>query len=266
MIVYKITNIVTGKVYIGVTKRTLKARWSDHKECIHTKNYKLYYSMRKHGIENFVIEEIAKAETVEELFNLERKFIIEYDSFNKGYNATIGGDGPTGHVWTKESREKMRIAQTGEKRSPESIAKFSKTMTGRKGRPNSSETRAKISASNKGKKPPPLTEDGKRRISEANSGEKNGMYGQTHSEKSKLLIAEANTKSGDEHLISMIEFIQNAINYGCTRQYQIITYFNENGILTRFGKKWNASSVNYLLGRMLTLPQTRDIAKIFRKE
>lgn len=50
--------------------------------------------MRKYGIENFTIEEIDKADSFEELGQLERKYIREYDSQNpeKGYNITAGGE------------------------------------------------------------------------------------------------------------------------------------------------------------------------------
>ena len=60
MIIYKITNKINNKVYIGLTTRTLKYRWSTHiTESKNLNNQKhLYRAMRKYGIENFTIEEI----------------------------------------------------------------------------------------------------------------------------------------------------------------------------------------------------------------
>ena len=62
MIVYKITNLINGKVYIGQTVRSLEERYRGHIQRAN-KGYmgKLYPAMRKYGIDNFkpeVIEEI----------------------------------------------------------------------------------------------------------------------------------------------------------------------------------------------------------------
>lgn len=58
MIIYKITNLVNKKVYIGLTTCSLDYRWSRHitesKNVLNTKH--LYKSMRKYGINNFIIE------------------------------------------------------------------------------------------------------------------------------------------------------------------------------------------------------------------
>ena len=94
MIIYKITNQVNNKIYIGLTTETLQERWSGHLQAYKTCKRHLYESMRKYGIENFTIEEIDKADSFEELGQLERKYIREYDSQNpeKGYNITAGGE------------------------------------------------------------------------------------------------------------------------------------------------------------------------------
>lgn len=96
MIIYKITNKLNNKVYIGLTKTTLQYRWSKHisasKDLNNTKH--LYKSMRKYGIENFYIEQIDETDDFSKLGELERKYIKEYDSTNpdKGYNLTPGGE------------------------------------------------------------------------------------------------------------------------------------------------------------------------------
>lgn len=94
MIIYKITNQVNNKVYIGLTTETLQKRWSGHLQAYKTCKRHLYESMRKYGIENFTIEEIDKADSFKELGELERKYIKEYNSQNpdKGYNLTAGGE------------------------------------------------------------------------------------------------------------------------------------------------------------------------------
>jgi group I intron endonuclease len=96
MIIYKITNKVNGKVYIGLTTTTLKYRWTKHKAASRDlKNTKhLYKAMRKYGIENFSIEQIDETNDFTKLGDLERKYISEYNSTDpdKGYNLTAGGE------------------------------------------------------------------------------------------------------------------------------------------------------------------------------
>lgn len=94
MIIYKITNTVNGKVYVGLTTTTLCNRWCKHKQDSKTCNRHLYKSMRKYGLENFTIEEIDNTEDFKELGRLERYYIQLYDSQNpdKGYNITAGGE------------------------------------------------------------------------------------------------------------------------------------------------------------------------------
>ena len=96
MIVYKITNIINSKVYIGITTCSLEYRWSKHiTESKNIKNTKhLYKSMRKYGLENFSIEQIDSTNDFKKLGELEREYIKLYDSQNpqKGYNLTAGGE------------------------------------------------------------------------------------------------------------------------------------------------------------------------------
>lgn len=91
--IYKITNRINGKIYIGKTEFSIEKRFKEHcKDAFRERNEKrpLYAAMRKYGIKNFFIE------LIEETNNpIEREvFWIEYfGSFKNGYNATLGGDG-----------------------------------------------------------------------------------------------------------------------------------------------------------------------------
>ena len=98
--IYKITNDVNGKVYIGKTLRSVEKRWKEHikdSKREHIESRPLYRAMNKYGIDNFRIETIE--ECSDELVEEREVFWIKgYNSFGKnGYNATIGGDGQT-HV------------------------------------------------------------------------------------------------------------------------------------------------------------------------
>ena len=93
--IYKITNQINGKVYIGKTLNTIERRWKEHCGDFATercRNRPLYRAMNKYGIENFTIEQVEECSP--EVVNEREKYWIEqYGSFKKGYNATVGGDG-----------------------------------------------------------------------------------------------------------------------------------------------------------------------------
>lgn len=92
--IYKITNIINGKCYIGKTIQDVESRWRVHKSNINKFDYPLYRAMRKYGIDNFVFEIIEDNITESLLSEREQYYINLYNSFGEdGYNATIGGEG-----------------------------------------------------------------------------------------------------------------------------------------------------------------------------
>lgn len=94
MIIYKITNLINNKVYIGLTTTSLNKRWNAHIRDAKKDPRHLYCSMRKYGIDNFKIEQLDTATSFQELGILERKYVKIYDSQNpeKGYNLSAGGE------------------------------------------------------------------------------------------------------------------------------------------------------------------------------
>ena len=91
--IYKITNDINNKIYIGKTNFSIERRFKEHcKEAkkLRAKNRPLYNAMNKYGIEHFHIEVIEETNFPEER---ERYWIEYYGSFKYGYNATLGGDG-----------------------------------------------------------------------------------------------------------------------------------------------------------------------------
>lgn len=93
--IYKITNIVNNKIYIGQTRYTIQKRWAEHCSVYNKLDYPLYKAMRKYGQDNFIIEEIEQIS--DELLN-EREiywisFYHSYAPLGYGYNVTLGGEG-----------------------------------------------------------------------------------------------------------------------------------------------------------------------------
>ena len=93
--IYKITNQINKKIYVGQTIGILSKRWREH--CFQakegSKTYYLYQAMRKYGIENFDIEEIEECSN-DKLNERECYWIKYYNSFGEGgYNLTPGGHG-----------------------------------------------------------------------------------------------------------------------------------------------------------------------------
>ncbi|WP_130818994.1 GIY-YIG nuclease family protein [Anaerococcus vaginimassiliensis] len=88
-VVYLITNTINNKKYIGITTRNISDRFKEHCKA----NSYIGRAIRKYGENNFSIEVLDIAHSKEELFDLEVKYISNYNSYRDGYNQTIGGDG-----------------------------------------------------------------------------------------------------------------------------------------------------------------------------
>lgn len=95
--IYKISNDINDKLYIGKTLYTIERRWNQHKNNAFSRkdltHLPLYSAMNKYGIEHFSISEIEKVDDEKQLSAREQYWIRYYNTYNYGYNASIGGDG-----------------------------------------------------------------------------------------------------------------------------------------------------------------------------
>ncbi len=132
-IIYKLTCLITWKVYVGQTTRTLEKSIEQHKYG----NLYVDRAIRKYGWENFTVEILEECDTREQLNERERYWIAHLNcKVPNGYNLADGGEGASGWTHTSEARSKMSAAQLGNKKCL--------------GHHHSAETRKKIATSHEG--------------------------------------------------------------------------------------------------------------------
>ena len=129
--IYKIANLINGKVYIGKSVDILNKRWPYHKYLLNNgthSNTHLQNSWNKYGESNFEFSIIHEC-GLDELDKYEIYYIDLYKShfMDFGYNKTYGGDG---NIPTEETRKKMSIAHQGILGTPESKHKQSLKLSG----------------------------------------------------------------------------------------------------------------------------------------
>lgn len=125
--IYKITNLINGKIYIGQSVH-IEHRFQEHHseyEQERQKDKPLYKAFQKYGIENFTFEVIEECSDVE-LNTKEEYWITYYDSLthHNGYNIRSGGEGNYGenhprHKLTKEDVIDIRTRYQNHERAKE---------------------------------------------------------------------------------------------------------------------------------------------------
>lgn len=160
--VYKISNRINNKVYIGITSIGIKERWYAHISCSrHTDNYNnpMYKDMIEFGVENFFIELLESNISKDDRDEREMFYIQKFNSkYPNGYNMTDGGFNNSGVIWSSERGRKISLSQ--------------------KGKLKSSEHRKHLSESRLGKF----------------KGKENAFYGKHHTSESRKLVSIANSK------------------------------------------------------------------------
>lgn len=169
MIIYKVTNKLNGKIYIGQTIQSLKRRFANH-AC---QGHCLYSAIKKYSKENFKIQLLARCNSREEMNHRESYYIKLFNTLApNGYNLTSGGPLGASHVYTKrklsvshrgialgrkhseETKKKIALGNTGKKFSPERTSNISKSLKGKisplRGRKHTEETKQKMSAIHRG--------------------------------------------------------------------------------------------------------------------
>lgn len=169
--VYLITNLVNNKKYVGITHNTIEHRFDQHIQKSRCKRgtWILHRALRKYGKENFKIELLEDNISKQQITERENYYICFYDTYNNGYNMTLGGAGISGYkhpkgfvksyinkIITPERNAKISKALKGKsfdeehkKKLSNSMKEFHKTHDNSfKGKHHTQETKEKISSNN----------------------------------------------------------------------------------------------------------------------
>lgn len=106
--IYKITNQLNGKAYIGKTTKEPEWRWKRH---LHDNRPGIGQVIREYGREHFSFEVIHVAVSLDELEEMEIHYIQKLNTFHpEGYNMTTGGNNGKYSVASRQqiSRKKRK--------------------------------------------------------------------------------------------------------------------------------------------------------------
>lgn len=131
-LIYKVTNTINEKVYIGQTTQTLHKRRVRHESGSRKKNTTIHFhrALKRHLLENFHWEILEYCDNKTQLNDMEYHYIMQFNSYKKGYNSSLGGEGSCGRICTDITKEKMSKANTGRVVSKETKARLSKMCLG----------------------------------------------------------------------------------------------------------------------------------------
>lgn len=158
--VYKHTNKVNGKIYVGISNVLPESRWRNGGG-YRTNGY-FCNSIKKYGWDGFIHEIVLEKLTREEAESEERRLIAEHQSnkFAHGYNRTSGGE--RNKELSDETRALLSVRLSGE------------------GNPNYGKPRSELT---------------RKRIGDAQRGEKGNMFGKRHRPETLRKMSEA--RSGE---------------------------------------------------------------------
>ena len=158
MIIYKATNKINGKCYIGQTRHSLEHRKTAHlRKAEKGVETHFYQAIRKYGEENFEWEILCSANDKKRLNELETFYITKFNSIKNGYNMVDGGDNNIMDIESVKTKHD-KIMQSVEVRSKISTTMKQKIKDGKF-----------------------FTEEHRRRLSESAKGNHNFGSGDTRS-------------------------------------------------------------------------------------
>lgn len=207
--IYKVTNTLNGKSYVGLTTKGAKVRFAEHVDGAKkgTGSWKFASALRKHDLASWSVEVVDFAFSKEEAIQKEREWIASLDTFRTGYNSTLGGEGAEGYRWRND--QKLHASENSYERTPDHREKQREVLISNREKINlTRKTDAYREAQrlrNLGENNPRFgkkhSTEWKEKASLAMKGERNPFYGRTHSEEAKARIREkvAGTRDGENN-------------------------------------------------------------------
>ena len=110
--IYKCVNLKNGKVYIGIDSNWPTRRYAHKSYAKLNKGFSLHTAIRKYGWENFQWEVIYNTLEFSHVQKMECYFISEFNSYNCGYNETLGGEGTLGKKQTPKNKIDQSIRRS----------------------------------------------------------------------------------------------------------------------------------------------------------
>lgn len=183
--VYKITNNINEKLYIGISVN-VKYRLKKHKWLLKNNkhfNPHLQNAYNKHGVENFSFQLIESC-PIEELDEREKYYVDLHRALVDGYNLKSGGH--KNFIFSEETKRKISESNKGRTVTMEQKEKIRKTLTGFK-----------------------HSEEAKMNMGNSHKGEKNGNYKKGHlyskERRRNMSLARKGKKQTEEHIKNMME-------------------------------------------------------------
>lgn len=176
-LIYKLTNKINGKIYVGQTKKSVEKRWKQHVNHAKNSDGPFQKAIRKYGEESFTLEVVCECGTQKELDEKEIFWGAQFNSLvPNGYNILLGS-GP--QIASEEYRRRMSAVTSGDK-------------NGMFGKTHSEEAKEKNRKAHLGKSDSEIT---KKRKSISRLGNKNPNFGKNHTDEVKQTIASKNSKT-----------------------------------------------------------------------
>ena len=171
MIVYKITNKLNNKIYIGQTINPIEQRWREHKNDKKGFCRYLFNAFNQYGRDNFEIKILSKCNSMDEMNHRETYYIRLFNTLApNGYNILPGGGNRiVGEETRKRQSSSLKGKLVGKKNGMFGKGKMAGDKNPMFGKKRTEEARKKISQKLKGRT---FSDSHKENISEANRGKK----------------------------------------------------------------------------------------------
>jgi group I intron endonuclease len=183
-VIYRITNMINNKYYIGSAESFARREWqhrNDLKRGVH-KNPHLQASWNKYGEDAFVFEVLEEISVDKTTFEVENTYLHAHVGLPECYNINTDAIGMrTGIAMSEASKQKISLSRTG-KTAGAGHYRYGQTV--------SPDVRQKIGNTQRGVAKPERTEEHRRSLSIANAGNQNWL-GKTHTEETKNKLRRA---------------------------------------------------------------------------